>query len=72
MHLLTALALLTLPGLASAEDAPRRGWTYTVRVAPDLSRFRVRVCFRGFVPQRLILAHNDGLSAIKVAPRRDG
>jgi len=70
--LLAVLLLVLIPGVGSAEEQPARGWDYVLRVAPDLERIRVRVCFRGYVPRRLVLTRPEALPALRLHPQKDG
>jgi hypothetical protein len=47
------------------------GWDYVVRATPDLDRLRVRICFRGFLPRRLVLSRGLDPSFLSL-PAREG
>jgi hypothetical protein len=71
-HLLAGALLLlgssVAPAAAEETAPPRRdSWDYEVRVEPDLSRLRVRLCMRGFQPKRLVLEWSDAFRALRFA-----
>ena len=69
--LLLLLAGVAAPA-AAEEPARRTGWTYHLQVAPGLKQARVRMCFQGYLPKRLILSRTEALAAIRLLPDAQG
>jgi hypothetical protein len=65
---LAALLLLLACGAAPAAAARGPGWDYEVRFDEGLKRAHVRLCFRRFLPKRLVLGHADAHGAIDLTP----
>jgi hypothetical protein len=67
--LFLGLVLCLVPGGRSLAAEPRApaapGWTWEVTPSADLARLSVKLCFRGFLPKRLVLPIADGATALR-------
>ena len=67
--LLLLACVFVLGGVAqAAPTASAPGWDYEVRFEEGLSRAHIRLCFRRFVPKRLVLGHDDAHDALELTP----
>lgn len=65
---LPALLLLLVCAGSPSEAARGAGWDYEVRFDAGLERAHVRLCFRRFMPKRLVLGHDDAHGALDLEP----
>src|SRR5262245_43413965 len=69
-HALGAFVLLLAPRAAGAEPgtspSTRLGWEYTVRADPGLKSLKVRLCFPGTPPARVVLDGEAGFKALRL------
>ncbi len=66
---LLVFALLGVVDPAPADAARSAGWDYEIRFDEGLRRADVRLCFRRFLPKRLVLGHDDAHGALDLTRR---